>query len=267
MSLIGTLSEIPLADVLRLFASGRKSGLVSVAAAGREALLRLEKGVLVHAVCGRLSGPAAVVDVFGWTEGQLTFVPDEKSVDANVDRPLEALIEEGLREGPLAHRRNSFLTSDRLVFQMVERPPEGAVCMVGPSEWAVLRVLDGQKELRELSAAAGLEREEVERVLFALAEAGFLDKVELHRTLRVQSLARSGAAGVELDEKLEEEWRRSVRFALGVLRVEVRAGRDRSATLGVAFRPALVRHVALPKATLAELGLREGDEVSVRPVG
>lgn len=267
MSLIGTLGEIPLADVLRLFASGRKTGLITVAAAGREALVRLEKGALVHAVSGRLAGEAAVLDLFGWTEGQLTFVPDEKAVDPNVTRPTEALIEEGLRQGPLLHRMNGFLTSERLVFQMAKHPPEGAICTMGTAEWAVLRVLDGQKELREVIAAAGLERLEVQRVLFALCDAGFLEKLELHRTLRAQALTRFGATGAEVDARLEEEWRHSVRFAEGVLRVEIRASRDRVTTLVVAFRPGLARTVGLPKATLAELGLKEGDEVSVRPAG
>jgi hypothetical protein len=267
MSLIGTLGEIPLADVLRLFASGHKSGVVTAAAAGRETLLRLDKGVLVHAVCGRLTGEAAVVDLFGWTEGQLTFVPDEKTVDPNVTKALEDLIEEGLREGPLFHRMNAFFTSERLVFQMAAHPPEGAICTMGTVEWAVLRVLDGQKELREVTAAAGLDRLEVQRVLFALTDAGFLEKLELHRTLRAQALARFGATGAEVDAKLEEEWRRSMRFVEGVLRVEVRAGRDRSAILVVAFRPGLGRGIGLPKATLAELGLKEGDDLSVRPAG
>ena len=265
MSLIGTLGEIPLADVLRLFASGHKNGVVTVAAAGREALLRLDKGTLVHAVCGRLSGEAAVIDLFGWTEGQLTFVPDEKTVEPNLTRPLEDLIEDGLREGPLVHRMNAFFTSERLVFQMAAQPPEGAICTMGTVEWAVLRVLDGRKDLREVTAASGLDRAEVQRVLFALTDAGFLDKLELHRSLRAQPLARFGATGAEVDAKLEEEWRRSMRFEDGVLRVEVRAGRDRSATLVVAFRPGLGRSIGLPKATLAELGLKEGDEVSVRP--
>ena len=266
MSLIGTLGEIPLADVLRLFATGRKTGLVTVAAAGRESLVRLEKGALVHAVSGRLSGEAAVLDLFGWTDGQLSFVPDDKTVDPNVTRPLEALIEEGLREGPLVHRMNAFFTSDRLVFQMAKDPPEGAICTIGTAEWSVLRVLDGQKELREVIVATGLDGLEVQRVLFALSEAGFLEKLELHRSLRAQAQSR-GATGAEVDAKLEEEWRKSMRFALGVLRIEVRAGRDRSTTLVVAFRPGLARGLGLPKATLAELGLKEGDEVTVRPSG
>jgi hypothetical protein len=268
MSLIGTLSEIPLAEVLRLFVASRKTGLLTASAAGREALLRLERGEVVHAVSGRLFGDAAVLELFGWTEGQLSFVPEEKAVERNVTLAVEALIEEGLREGPLRHRMNAFFTSERLVFQMAARPPAGAAVTVGVSEWAVLRTLDGQRELREVVDAAGLPRDETQRVLFGLTEAGFLEKLELHRTLRAQAPARFGAgAAAEVDERLEEEWRRSMRFAEGVLRVEVRAGRDRRTSLGVAFRPGLGRHVVLPRATLAELGVREGDEVSVRPAG
>jgi hypothetical protein len=270
MSLIGTLGEVQLADVLRLFGSGRKSGLLTVAAPGREALVRLYHGAVVHAVSGRISGDHAVMDLFGWTEGQLSFVPDEKTVDPNVTRPLETLIEDGLREGPQLHRMYGFFTSDRLVFQMVKEPPEGSVIMVGPAEWAVLRQIDGQRELREVMGASGVPRAEVQRVLFALAEAGYLEKLELHRGLRVQAPARfsgAGAEAAEVEARLEDEWRRAHRFADGVLRVEVRASRDRTVILGAAFRPGLGRSVVLPRATLSELQLKDGDEVSVRPAG
>jgi hypothetical protein len=267
MSLIGTLGEIPLADVLRLFATGRKTGLLTVAAGGREALVRLYHGAVVHAVCGRLSGDAAILDLFGWSEGQLSFVPDDKSVEANVTRPVEALIEMGVREGALFHRMTAFFSSDRLVFQMAPRPPESTQVTLGAPEWAVLRALDGQREFHEVLLAAGVGRAAAQRVLFTLTEAGFLEKLELHRTLRAQAQGRFGAAAAEVEERLEGEWRKSMRFAEGVLRVEVQAGRDRTTTLGVAFRPSLVRTIVLPRAAFAELGLREGDDVSVRPAG
>src|SRR5262245_7698974 len=184
MSLIGTLQEMPLADVLRVFASGKRTGLLTASTVGREANVRLEKGAVVHAACGRLVGEAAVVDLFGWTEGQLTFVPDDKTAEPNVTTPLETLIEDGLRDGPLAHRVNTYFTSDRLVFQMAAQPPEDAICTMGPPEWAVLRALDGQRELRDVIAIAKLDRAEVQRVIFALADAGFLEKLELRKSLR-----------------------------------------------------------------------------------
>ena len=100
MSLIGTLSEIKLADVLRVFASGKKTGLLTASAPGQEAVLRMQKGVIVHATSARLQGDEAVLDVFGWTDGQLTFVPEEKAITPNVTHGLEGLILEGERLGP-----------------------------------------------------------------------------------------------------------------------------------------------------------------------
>ena len=264
MSLIGTLNEIHLADVLRLFASSRKTGLLTATAPGREALVRLDKGAIVHAVSGRLQGDAAVIDLFGWGEGQLTFVPDEKVVDHNVTRAVDALIEEGLREGPTVHRMNELLASERLVFQMAPSPPEAAICTIGVTEWTVLRALDGVRDVREVVEASRLPRAEVARVLFTLTELGFLEKIDLSRTLKAQPLGRFGKDAAELDPRLEGEWRKAVRFAEGVLRVEVRSGR-RSAVLVVAFRPGLGRAIQLPRATFTELGLREGDDVTVRP--
>jgi hypothetical protein len=265
MSLIGTLDEFPLADVLRLFATSRKTGLLTVAGPGREALVRFDKGTVVHALSGRLQGEVAIVDLFGWADGQLSFVPDEKVTDANVAKTLEDLIEEGVRDGKHRHRVHSFFTSDRLVFQWAE-PGETGEYLMGRSEWRVLRALDGERELREVVTACGLPLEEVQQLLFQLAEAGFVEKLELHKSLRVQAAGRGGAEGAEMDARIEDEWRKSLRFADGVLNVEVRAGRDRRTTLGVTFRPALVRNLVLPRGILGLLQVKEGDEVSVRPV-
>jgi hypothetical protein len=266
MSLIGKLNEVKLADVLRLFAASGKTGLLTVSAPGRETLVRLEKGTIVHAVSGRLQGDDAVLDLFGWGDGQLTFVPEPKTVDPNITRSVDALIEDGVHQGALVHRMNELVSSDRLVFQMAAHPPEGAIVTLGTTEWTVVRLLDGIRDVREVLESSGLARGEVVRTLFALTEAGFLEPVELVRTLRTQALGRFGKDAAEIDAGIEPEWKKSARFAEGVLRVEVRAGR-RSALVGVAFRSGLGRAIHLPRATLAELGIREGEEVSVRPAG
>jgi hypothetical protein len=265
MSLIGTLNDVRLADVLRLFGSTRKTGLLTATAPGREALVRLERGVVVNAVSGRLQGDDAVIDLFGWGDGQLTFVPEEKAVDRNVTKTVELLVEEGLRDGPTFHRMQEVMSSDRLVFQMAAQPPEDAICTLGPKEWGVLRVLDGLRDVREVVEASGQSRTEVARVLFALTEAGFLERLELARTLKAQALGRLGGAAAEVDGRLLAEWRRAARFADGVARIEVGVGRSRLAVVDVAFRPGLGRTVNLPRATIAELAVREGDDVIVKP--
>ena len=79
MSLIGTLGEVKVADVLRLFADGHKSGILTLTAGTQQAVVRFHKGGIVHASAGRLQGDDAVLDLFGWTEGQLSFIPEDKA--------------------------------------------------------------------------------------------------------------------------------------------------------------------------------------------
>ena len=268
MSLIGTLSEIKLADVLRLFASSKKTGLLSASGpGGRETLVRIQKGVVVHASAGRLQGEDAVLDLFGWPEGQLTFVAEEKVVTPNVAHGVDVLVLEGEREGAAFHRLQELIPSDRVSFQLAQPTSEGALCSFGPPQWKVLCRVDGVRDVRDLVEGSDLPRHDVLRLLFDLTEAGFLEKVDSQKTLRAQTQGRFGKGeAAELDERLRQDWGRLTRFPRGVLTIEVRTFARRGSVLPVSFRAGLGRDVHLPRAVFAEIGLREGEDVFVRPV-
>jgi hypothetical protein len=269
MSLIGSLDEVKIADVLRLFSAGKKSGVLTAAHEGQQALLRFEKGQIVHAAAGRLQGDDAVIDLFGWKQGQLTFVPEERVVAPNVKRPVDALILEGLRVGETAHRMHGFLPNERVVFQLAD-PPEGAPAYpVTTTAWRVVRFVDGMRDVREIVEASRVPRSDVHRVLFELSEGGLVEKVELVKSLRLraQPAGLFGKDAAEADERYEREWMRIARFAGGVHRIELRTLAGRTATLPVTFRAGLFRDVQVPRATLTEMGGREGEDVSARPVG
>ena len=182
MSLIGTLEDVRIADVLRVFATSRKSGVLTVADAGRQMLLRFQRGVVVHASTGRLLGDEAVIDLFGWKHGQLAFVPDERSVPSNVTRDVDALIVEGLRSGETFHRMNELVSSDHVVFRLGPGPADPSLRHpMGVTEWRVVRLLDGARGVGELVEQTGMPRGEVVRILFELTEAGFLERVNAER--------------------------------------------------------------------------------------
>src|SRR6516162_8757174 len=162
MSLLGNLNDVKLADVLRLFASGKKTGRLTISGEEAQAVLRFQKGTIVHALCGRLHGEEAVIDVFGWGDGELTFVPDEKQITPNVTKGVDALILEGLRNGANVHRMHTVIPTERAVFQMAV-PPEDAPSRftVGPAEWKVLRCLDGSRDVREVVEVSRMSRADV----------------------------------------------------------------------------------------------------------
>jgi len=268
MSLIGTLSDVKVGDVLRLFSTGKKTGLLTVSATGHEAALHFVKGAIVNATAGRLQGEDAVLDLFGWREGQLTFVPNDRPVVANIQKATDALILEGLRVGDSLHRMAELIPSDRVVFQMGPGPPgDPAPFQLRLAAWRVLRHLDGLHDVRELIELSRLPKPEVTRVLFELFEAGLLERVEPVKSLRVQTQGLFGKDTAELDEKVQTDWRKLLRFVSGVQRVELRSLAGRSITQTVSFRSGLIRDIHLSRSTLTELAVREGDEVSVRPVG
>jgi len=266
MSLIGTLEEIQLADVLRLFATGKKNGLLTVSAGDSEAQLRFRKGSIVSASAGGFLGDDAVLDLFGWKEGQLTFVPDDRIVPPNVTRDVDTLILEGLRLGESFHKTRTLVPSDQVAFQMAPEPPEGAELTVAATEWKVLCLLDGIRNVREIAEASKLSRPAVTQVIVQMAEAGFLERVDVQKPLRVQSGGRFAKDTAAVDERLGQDWRRITRLAHGVLRVEIRSLAGRRVTLPVVFRAGLIRDIHVPRAVLTELHVREGEDVKVRPV-
>lgn len=270
MSLIGNLEETKIGDVLRVFAAGHKTGLMTVSTPAGNAVLRFQKGAIVHATAGRLVGHEAVIDLFGWKEGQLSFVPDDKptTVAPNVTRAVADLIEEGERVGDSQHRMHALIPSDRAVFQFAYGPlDEQTRVTIGAREWRIIRLLDGVRDVRELGEAAKLGRPEVMQMLFDLAEAGFVQRVEVQKVLRVQLLTGLFVKdGPELDERLREEWIRVARFEVGVTRVQVRTLGGKSVVLPASFRVGLGRDIHLPRTAIAELGVRDGEDVHVRPV-
>jgi hypothetical protein len=270
MSLIGSLEDIKIADVLRLFSENRKTGLMTVSAPGGQALLRFQKGAIVHASAGRFAGDDAVIDLFGWKDGQLSFVPEDRSASAaaNVSRPVTELIEEGLRVGLSRHRMHALIPSDRVVFQLAYGPvDENVQVTMGAREWRIIRLLDGVRDIKDIVAATKLAHADVVGILFALTEAGFLQRVEVQKVLRVQLLTGLWVKeAAELDERLREEWTRVARFDAGVTRVQVRTMGGKSAVVPATFRGGLGRDIHLPRTAIAELAVRDGEDVHVRPV-
>jgi hypothetical protein len=279
MSELGNLSEIKLASVLDLFHVRQKSGVLTVVSRAARAKLRFDRGTLVQAFAGTLAGNEAVLDLFGWTDGDMAFSPDATPAPANVSKSLDALIREGTATGASRHKIRQLVPSDQAVFQPTLGPNDTQPrYSMGRTEWQVIRWLDGVRNVREVIEASRLPRAEVLRILGEMTEAGFLERVDLHKTLRARVqlpfanfslVAPQGHADdvAEVDASFEEEWKRASRFSRGVERVKVRSLGGKSVSLAVTFRPGLAQHICLSRPTLERLALREGDEVGVRPAG
>jgi hypothetical protein len=267
LSELGTLEDVKIGEVLRVFWQTKKTGLLSVQDGPRQARIQLQRGRVVFASCGRFLGREAVLDLFGWKSGQVAFLAAEPSLAANVDEPTDQLLDEAQQVGETFHRMQEVLSSDRLVFQWCAGPPADDLRVtLGPVEWRVLRALDGIRDVREVLEIAKLPRAEAQRALFELVQSGLVERAEIPRAVRIQAHGLFGKDVAEVDEGLLADWRKNLRFAHGVFRIEVRASSGGHVGVAVTFRSGLGRELVVPRPLLGELGAREGDEVFVRPI-
>jgi CheY-like chemotaxis protein len=180
----GNLAQIPLVDLLQILAVNRKSGRLALEREGETAEIALESGRVVDARTRHAEGEKALYRLLGLREGQFAFVPGAPPAEPRIDRKVEELVLEGLRQ------------SDEVAALLPSLPQLGDVVelAVAPSEIppglhpvtaevvALLRAPTTFQELVDRCSATDLE---AMRALAALLERGY---------------ARVGAAALEPEE-------------------------------------------------------------------
>jgi len=278
VSQIGSLGEFGVAHVLRLLAHSKKTGRLSVTSAGEACVCDFRDGQLIHASNHAYRGDEAVIELFGWQDGQVEFNQLGAPGPRNVTRSLETLIELGESHGSWLRQRRGQLNDEQLVLQWASEPPSDARMSLGARDWQVLRLVDGIRTLAEVRRASHHSRWDVLRTLYEFEGAGFLERVDTVKAVTAEryppfagfsivapTTQRDGL--VELDEGLRKEWMKVGRFSRGVERIRVGSNRGRNLNYWASFRPGLGATALLPEGAFLRLAISEGERVYVRPIG
>jgi len=94
----GDLAQIPLVDLLQILAVNRKSGRLVVEREGEKAEVFLKDGKVTDASMGAASGEKALWRLLGRRDGQFAFVPGTGPSEDRIDRKVDELVLEGLRQ-------------------------------------------------------------------------------------------------------------------------------------------------------------------------
>jgi len=119
----GILEEIPLPDLLQLFGTSRKAGVLVLRSAGREGRIYLNDGRIRFAEFVGVPGVPplkALYRMLGWQTGSFALdPPDTRTFEGGVDVSAQEVLMEGFRQqdelGQLRHRLPS---SGRLVLKL-----------------------------------------------------------------------------------------------------------------------------------------------------
>jgi hypothetical protein len=101
-SMSGSIDEIPLPDLLQLFGSSKKSGVLVVRSDDDVGKIYLKKGIVTFATINDLEEVPPLKSVFRiltWTHGSFELgPPDERQMPGEVNASVQELLMEGLRQ-------------------------------------------------------------------------------------------------------------------------------------------------------------------------
>jgi len=186
-----------------------------------------------------------IFEIMGWEEGYFSFEEEplaDVPSEASVRIPIGALLMEGARridEWSRIQRRipNVLMIP---VFQPAPAGDDGLIDLL-PPEWETLAAIDGEQDIRALSATLGRSEFEVAKTLFGLASTGIITFIEPEVT------ERSGSSGDEDVDSL-----------LATARTRIEAGALEEAFVAAQFAARLDPHDPLVRATLGRVHLAAG---------
>jgi DNA-binding response OmpR family regulator len=173
----GNLAQIPLVDLLQILAMNKKSGRLRIERENEKAEVTLVEGRVVDARMGPAVGEKALFRLLTRREGQFAFVPGKNGAERRIERKLDELLLEGLRQADEVARLLPALpaATDRVELAVAasEIPPG-----LHPVTAEVIGLLDRPRALGELLDRVGASDLEAARAVSALLERGYARRRE-----------------------------------------------------------------------------------------
>ena len=260
----GNLAQIPLVDLLQILTVNRKTGRLTLEREGERAAIVLREGRVIDAGAGRAGGEKALFRLLTRREGQFAFVPGHDATPERIERKVDELVLEGLRQADEVARLLPGLPQPGDVIELAVHPSE-IPAGLHPVTEEVVALLERPLAFQDLVDRCRASDLEAMRATAALLEHGY-------------ARCREGAADEPRGELLAPH-------ELHALRARIARGRSSGAqTVGkvvvagggpLARRAALARFEALPGftaeaeayaggfGTLGRLALGEGVQVDL----
>lgn len=178
MAIKGNLSEASLPDVLQLLAMGSKSGCLTLTVGKTSGSIYFENGRITYACLSdrELDTDDAVYAMFTWTHGAFSFdpgvMPPPGKASVAVD-PQQLLLEGARRvdEWSLIEKK---IPNFEIVFALDRQQMLGNTIAFSREQQALLPLIDGNRDVRQLMRESGLGEFAVGKALYGLVSGAFV---------------------------------------------------------------------------------------------
>ncbi|HZQ36914.1 MAG TPA: DUF4388 domain-containing protein [Dehalococcoidia bacterium] len=188
--LTGSVTQLPLLDILRMLIAGRQTGRLELAEGIDVGGIYLRDGAVVHAVAGPRTGEPAIFTMLDWVKANFRFEPRVAAREDSVTRPTELLLQECTRETSEREAIRQVIPSVDVVMAIAPAAPAGPVTLQ-PQEWQALAQVNGERSVADIAAILRQDEFATVRLLYRLASEGLLETVRQNRPAPSRATVRT----------------------------------------------------------------------------
>jgi len=174
MSLQGSLSELPLPDVIQLVSVSGKTGAFEIQGEHEAGRIFLRDGQIVDALVGRLRGDSAVYEMAIWSQGSFVFRPGEETEQVTVHISNANLMMEAARRLDEWRVLSRKIPSLDLVPYFTTRDQGVDQVTLSPQEWILVTRIDGEHSIEEIADQLKWAPFDVSKLLFGMVTTGLV---------------------------------------------------------------------------------------------
>ena len=174
MSLQGSLSELPLPDVIQLVSVSGKTGAFEIQGELEAGRIFLRDGQIVDAMVGRLRGDSAVYEMAVWSQGSFVFRPDEETEQVTIHISNANLMMEAARRLDEWRVLSRKIPSLDLVPYFTTRDQGVDQVTLSPQEWILVTRIDGEHSIEEIADQLKWAPFDVSKLLFGMVTTGLV---------------------------------------------------------------------------------------------
>ena len=168
-----SLARIPFPEAMRLVLAHGESGIVHVSDGTRMGAVHIAEGEVVHAVARNDQGEEAFYELALWRSGRFDFQETDPGTTQSIQTPTRSLLVESSRRQDAWAMISTKVPSFDLIPKWV--PLQGAASIrLTKSDWAVIRLVDGRRTIRNIVDVLETDIFEAGRVVFSLITVGVL---------------------------------------------------------------------------------------------
>ena len=174
MSLQGSLSELPLPDVIQLVSVSGKTGAFEIQGEESAGKIFLRDGQIVDALVGRLRGDSAVYEMAIWSQGTFSFKPGEESDQVTIHMSNASLMMEAARRLDEWRVLSRKIPSLDHVPYFTSREQGADQVTLSPQEWILVTRIDGEQTIEEIASDLKWAPFDVSKLLLGMITTGLV---------------------------------------------------------------------------------------------